>query len=253
MCFVLRESVRWPGTITRCSHYITLYLKKGKLKHLLLLTCLVHDERTLRGSGNQFRRDAAPFCLHGLTNSTEQNLSRKSWQSLSRSRNFLTFTKPEGQLQCPTESAVVPYPGPYEFNVQCFRFVLILYLTSSLFPSGFLTKTFYTCLTSSVCAVCTSNLIIFDPIAVKIFGEKYKNYEVPHYASLCTQLLNPSLARMLPSVPCSQYTQDLGAWTIRDQATGKHYKDISYDFLVHKCETSTIPAIPTNLSQLPCQ
>jgi hypothetical protein len=43
-------------------------LKKGKLKHLLLCTSLlVREERAPRRSGNQFRRDAASFYLHGLT------------------------------------------------------------------------------------------------------------------------------------------------------------------------------------------
>ena len=64
------------------------------------------------------------------------------------------------------------YPTPW-------RSIFILYshlclcLSSGLFPSGFLTKTLYTPLFSSICATCSAYFILLNSIIQIIYGEEY--------------------------------------------------------------------------------
>ena len=53
---------------------------------------------------------------------------------------------------------------------------LRLGLHSGLLPSGFLSKTLYTPLSSPICATCPAHLILLDFITHAILGEEYKSF-----------------------------------------------------------------------------
>ena len=78
-------------------------------------------------------------------------------------------------------------------NPTSWRSILILSthlrlgLPSGLFPTGFLTKTLYTPLTSSIRATCPAHLILLDFITRTILGEEYKSFS----SSLCSLLHSP--------------------------------------------------------------
>jgi hypothetical protein len=70
---------------------------------------------------------------------------------------------------------------------------LCLCLSSSLFPSGFHTKTLYTPLLSPICATCPAHFILLDLITRTIVGEEYRWLS----SSLCSFLYSPVTLSLL--------------------------------------------------------
>jgi len=74
---------------------------------------------------------------------------------------------------------------------------LCLGLPSGLFPSGFLTKTLYTPLPSTICATCSGHLILLDFITRAILGEEYRSL----HSSLCSFFHSPvALSHLGPNI-----------------------------------------------------
>ena len=81
-----------------------------------------------------------------------------------------------------------PIQSIYPHTTSC-RSILILQthlrlgLPSGLFPSGFLTKTLYTPLSSPIRATCPAHLILLDFISRTILSEQYRSFS----SSLCSK------------------------------------------------------------------
>ena len=88
--------------------------------------------------------------------------------------------------------SIYPHPTSWR-SVLILSTHLRLGLPSNLLPSGFLTKTLYTALSSPKRASCPAHLILLDFITRTIFGEQFKSFS----SSLCN-LLHSSVTSFLP-------------------------------------------------------
>ena len=98
----------------------------------------------------------------------------------------------------PPPVSILGQPNPVHIPTSC-RYILILStylrlgLPSSLFPSGFPTKTLYTPLSSHIRATYPSHLILLNFITRTILGEEYKSFS----SSLCNLLHSPVSSSLL--------------------------------------------------------
>ena len=119
----------------------------------------------------------------------------KKFPAFHGTRRFITALTSVRQLSLSWAS---PIQSIYTHPTSC-RSILILSnhlrlgLPSSLFPSGFPTKTLYTPLSSSIRATCPAHLILLDFITRTILGEQYKSFR----SSLCNLLHSPITPSLL--------------------------------------------------------
>ena len=88
--------------------------------------------------------------------------------------------------------SIYPHPTSWRSNL-ILSTHLCLGLPSGLFPSGFLTKTLYTPLSSPICATCPAHLILLDFITCTILGEEYRSFS----SLLCNLLHSPITSSLL--------------------------------------------------------
>jgi len=86
--------------------------------------------------------------------------------------------------------SITPHPTSWR-SIIILSFHLRLSLPSGLFPSGFLTKTLYTPLPSSIRATCTAHLILLDFINRTILDEQYRCSFL--HSPVTSSLLGPNI------------------------------------------------------------
>ena len=119
----------------------------------------------------------------------------KKFPAFHGTQRFITALTSVRHLSLSWASPIQPiYPHP-----KSWRAILILSthlrlgLPSGLFPSGFLTKTLYTPLSSPIRTTCPAHLILLDFITRTILGEEYKSFS----SSLCNLLHSPVTSSLL--------------------------------------------------------
>ena len=112
----------------------------------------------------------------------------KKFPAFHGTRRFITAPTSVRQLSLSWASPIQSiYPHPTSWrSILILSTHLRLGLPSGLHPSGFLTKTLYTPISSPIRATCPAHLILLDFITRKILGEVYKSFSSP----LCN-LLHP--------------------------------------------------------------
>ena len=88
--------------------------------------------------------------------------------------------------------SIYPHPTSWR-SILILSTHLLLGLPSSLFPSGFPTKTLYTPHSPHLSATCPAHLILLDFITHTILGEEYKSFS----SSLCNLLHSPVTSSLL--------------------------------------------------------
>ena len=85
-------------------------------------------------------------------------------------------------------------------SIRIFSAHLRLDLPSSLFPSGFPTKTLYTPLSSHIHATCPTHFILLDFVSRIILGEEYRSLSSSLYSFLHSPVTSSILG---PNIPLS--------------------------------------------------
>ena len=135
-----------------------------------------------------------PWCRVLLEKRTGLKLVKK-FPAFYGTRRFITALTSVRHLSLSWASPIQSiYPHPTSWrSVLILSTYLRLGLPSGLFPSGFLTKTLYTPLSSPIRAICPAHLILLYFITRTILGEEYKSFS----SSLCNLLNSPVTSSLL--------------------------------------------------------
>ena len=173
---LLQSSLTQRSGHTICLNVLRLHFAHTVCKQLLLTYLLT------------------PWCRVLLEKLTGLQLVKK-FPAFHGTRRFITALTSVGLLSLSWASpiqSIYPHPTSWRSNL-ILSTRLRLGLPSSLFPSGFPTKTLYTPLSSPIRATCPAHLIFLDFITRTILGEEYKSLS----SSLCSLLHSPVTSSLL--------------------------------------------------------
>jgi len=119
----------------------------------------------------------------------------KKFPAFHGTRRFITALTTVRHLSVSWASPIqCIYPHPTSWrSILILRTHLRLGLPSSLFPSGFPTKTLYSPFSSPIRATCPAHVILLDFISCTILGEEYRSFS----SSLCNLLHSPVTSSLL--------------------------------------------------------
>ena len=155
-----------------------------------------------------------PWCRVLLEKLTGLQLVKKL-PTFHGTRRFITALKSVRHLSLSWASPIQSiYTHPTSWrSILILSTHLRLGLPSGLLPSGFLSKTLYTPLSSPIRATCPAHLILLDFITRTILGEEYKSFS----SSLCNLLHLPVTSTLLgPNILNTMFSNTLSFLSSRN-------------------------------------
>ena len=170
-------------------------------RQLTLYSDAPHETRILCGN-MKTRNNVGHYFIWQIAYSMEQSPSWEANQFSASQEIPRILWNPKVHYRihkCPPPVPILNHLDPVTPHPTPWRSILILFshlrldLVSSLFPSGFPTKTLYTPLLSSIRATYPAHLILLDFITRTILDEDYRSLS----SSLCSFLHSPITSSLL--------------------------------------------------------